>query len=109
MWVMWGGGRSIVANSPAPWLPLVFVTAMFAGYLLGRVRPWKRAQDWAAWQVIVGDVQTRRKALLLLAPTPRGTIRALWKMACGVPPKPTRPTASEPIRVVGHDGSVDRG
>lgn len=79
---------------------LVVLTALAAGYGIGRWRPWCRLGDWADWQVRFHltrwNGSRSREAvlfLLLLATDPVRTVRA-WRHRHDPPPP-----LSPPVRI----------
>ncbi|MCT2591112.1 hypothetical protein LHJ74_14540 [Streptomyces sp. N2-109] len=87
-------------------LAISAAAALAAGYVLGRIRPARRASDWA-WCTIRRSAVTRNtwrwwatqpvfgvEIVLLLATRPRATVRA-WRHRHD-PPPPRSPAVSFP-------------
>lgn len=76
---------------------LVIASALAAGYLAGRLQPWRRLGDWAVDQIRFAGPWVRggrgRQAAVVLAhmlTAPRTSLRILRTPAAGPEPTPVR-------------------
>ncbi|MFB8020794.1 hypothetical protein ACFC36_19740 [Streptomyces rubiginosohelvolus] len=76
---------------------LVIASALAAGYLAGRLQPWRRLGDWAVDQIRFAGPWVRggrgRQAAVVLAhvlTAPRTSLRILRAPAAGPEPAPVR-------------------
>ncbi|MEU9033252.1 hypothetical protein AB0D46_38315 [Streptomyces sp. NPDC048383] len=89
---------------------VIAAAALAAGYLLGRLRPWRRAGDWAADQVRHAGTWVRggagRQAVVVLVHVVTAP-RTSWRIMC----TPAADT-TEPVRDpewVAHRTRADKG